>query len=68
MGKVQEKHQERKKKLYYAFVDLEKEFMTTKRGGEMGFEEAGVDECLIRTAMALYTEACTVVKIDSGLS
>ena len=27
----------------------------------------GVDEWLIRTVMALYTEACTVVKIDAGL-
>ena len=28
----------------------------------------GVDEWLISTVMALYTEACTVVKIDAGLS
>ena len=28
----------------------------------------GVDEWLIRTVMALYTEACTVVKTDAGLS
>ena len=31
----------------------------------MGFE---VDEWLIRTVMALYAEACTVVKTDAGLS
>ena len=28
----------------------------------------GVDEWLIRTVMALYTEACTVVRTDSGFS
>ena len=28
----------------------------------------GVDEWLIRTVMALYTEVCTVVKTDAGLS
>ena len=28
----------------------------------------GVDESLIRTVMALYTEACTVVSTDAGLS
>ena len=28
----------------------------------------GVDEWLIRTVMALYTEVCTVVRVDVGLS
>ena len=28
----------------------------------------GVDEWLSRTAMALYTEACTVIRTDAGLS
>ena len=37
MRQVQEKHQAKKNKLYYAFVDLEK----AERGGEMGFAEAG---------------------------
>ena len=42
MRQVQEKHQANKKKMYYAFVDLEKAFNTDpKRGGDMGFEEAG---------------------------
>ena len=27
-----------------------------------------MDEWLIRTVMALYTEACTVVRTDDGLS
>ena len=39
---MQEKHQAKKTKLYNAFVDLEKEFdKSPKRGGEMGFAEAG---------------------------
>ena len=41
MRQVQEKHQA-KKKMYNAFVDLEKAFdRSRKRGDEMGFEEAG---------------------------
>ena len=31
-------------------------------------QELGVDEWLICTVMALYTEACTVVRTDAGLS
>ena len=39
--KVEEKHQA-KKKLYYAFVDLENKFdKSPERGFEMGFEEYG---------------------------
>ena len=34
----------------------------------MGFAEAGCGEWLIRTVMALYTEVCTVVRTDAGLS
>ena len=41
MQQVQENHQAKKKRLYYAFVDLEKAFDSPKRGGEMGFAEAG---------------------------
>ena len=43
--------------------------MSTKEGGEMDFEEAGMveDDWLIRTVMALYTEACTVIRTDAGL-
>ena len=41
MRHVQEKHQATKK-LYYAFMDLEKAFdKSPERGVEMGFEEAG---------------------------
>ena len=33
-----------------------------------GLRKLCVDEWLIRTVMALYTEVCTVVKTDAGLS
>ena len=65
---VQEKHQA-KKKLYYAFVDLEKEFDGVLREVvRWALRKLGVDEWLIRTVMAFYTDACTVVRTDAGLS
>ena len=69
MRQVQEKHQAKKKKLYYAFVDLEKAFDRVPREVvRWALWKLGVDEWLIRTVMALYTEACTVVRTDAGLS
>ena len=69
MRQVQEKHQAKKKKLYYAFVDLEKAFDRVPREVlRWALRKLGVDEWLIRTVMALYTEACTVVRTDAGLS
>ena len=69
MRQVQEKHQAKKKKLYYAFVDLEKAFDRVPREVvRWALRKLGVDEWLIRTVMALYTEAYTVVRTDAGLS
>ena len=59
----------RKKKLYHAFVDLEKAFDSPE--GEVvrwALKKLGMDEWLIRTVMALYTDACTVVRTEAGLS
>ena len=68
MRQVQEKHQE-KKKLYYAFVDLEKALDRVPiEVVRWALRKLAVDEWLIRTVMALYTEACTVVRTDAGLS
>ena len=65
---VQEKHQS-KKKPYYAFVDFEKAFdRVTRAVVRWALRKLGLDEWLIRTVMALYTEACTVVRTDAGLS
>ena len=65
MRQVQEKHQAKKKKLYYAFVDLEKTFDRVPREVvRWALRKLGADE----SVMALYTEACTVVRTDAGLS
>ena len=69
MRQVQEKRQVKKRKLYYAFVDLKKSFDRVPRDVvTWALRKLGVDEWLIRTVMALYTEACTVVRTDGGLS
>ena len=66
---VQEKHQAKKKKLYYALVDIEKAFDRVPREVvRWALRKLGVDEWLTRTVMALYTEACTVDITDAGLS
>ena len=54
---------------YYYFVDLEKAFDRVPRGVvRWALRKLGVDECLIRTVMALHTETCTIVRTDAGLS
>ena len=69
MRQVQEKHQANKKKLYYAFADLEKAFdRVPKEVVRWALRKLGVNEWLIRRVMALYTEACIVVETDAGLS
>ena len=70
MRQVQEKHQaKKKKKLYYVFMDLEKTFDRVPREVvRWDFKKLGVDEWLIPTIMPLYTEACTIVRTDAGLS
>ena len=50
-------------------MDLEKAFARVPREvSRWALRKLGVDEWLIRTVMALYTEACTVVRTDAGLS
>ena len=51
---LQEKHQAWEKKLYYAFVDLEKAFDRVPREVvRWALRKLGVDEWLIHTVMAL---------------
>ena len=67
MRLVQEKYQAKKKKLYYAFVDLEKAFdRVPSEVVRWALRKLGVDEWLIRTVMALYTKACTVFGLHQG--
>ena len=50
-------------------MDLEKAFDRVPRDVvRWAFRKLDVDEWLIRTVMALYTESCTVVRTDAGLS
>ena len=68
MRQVQEKHQAKRKNLYYAFVDLEKAFDGVPREVvKWALRKLGVDEWLIRIVMALYTECCTVVRTEAEL-
>ena len=58
MRQIQEKRQTKKKKMYYAFVYLEKAFHKVPREVvRWALRKLGVDQWLIRTVMALYTEA-----------
>ena len=69
MPQVQERHQERERKLYYVFVDLDKAF--DRVPWEMArwtLRKLGLDEWLTRIVMALYTEDCTIVRTNAGLS
>ena len=62
MRKVEEKHQA-KKKLYYAFADLENKFDRVPREiFRWVLRKMGVDE------LALHPEDCTVVRTYAGLS
>ena len=55
--------------MYYVFVDLEKAFNRVPREVvRWVLRKLGVDEWLIRTVMALYRGACTIVRTDAGLS
>ena len=50
-------------------MDLEKAFdRVPTEVVRWALRKLGVNEWLIRTVMALYTEACTVVRTDAGLS
>ena len=62
MRQVEEIHQSKKKKLYYAFVNLEKALNRVQREVvRWALGKLGVDEWFINTVMTLYTEACTFV-------
>ena len=64
---MQEKHQEKRRKLYFAFVDLEKAFDRVPREVvRYALRKSGVEESLVKAVMSLYTRACTVVRTAKG--
>ena len=64
---MQEKHQEKRKRLYYAFVDLEKAFDRVPREVvRWALRKSGVGEGLVKAVMTLYCKACTVIRTGSG--
>jgi len=60
---MQEKYGCKRKKLYFAFVDLEKAFDTVPREvTRWALGKAGVDEWLVKRVMAMYEGAQTAVR------
>jgi hypothetical protein len=64
---MQEKYNAKGKKLYYAFIDLEKAFDRVPREVvRWALRRAGVDEWLVNTVMAMYDGARTVIRTPDG--
>src|SRR5271163_1044603 len=64
---MEEKHKAKSVKLYYAFVDLEKAFDRVPREVVgWSLRKLGVEEWLVRSVMAMYTEAMAAVKTQDG--
>src|SRR5260221_11755091 len=64
---MQEKHYCKKKKLYFAFVDLEKVLDRVPREVmRWALRKSGVDEWLVSTVMSMYDGARTAVWADDG--
>jgi hypothetical protein len=64
---MQEKHCAKRKKLYYAFVDLEKAFDRVPREvTRWALRKAGVDEWLVTAVMSMYEGASTMVRTSAG--
>ncbi|XP_065315796.1 uncharacterized protein LOC135924631 [Gordionus sp. m RMFG-2023] len=63
---IQEKYP-KEKKLYYAFVDLEKAFDRVPREiTRWALRKSGVEEWLVTAVMAMYVGAQTAVRTDHG--
>src|SRR5260221_9769052 len=66
---MQEKHYGKKKKLYFAFVDLEKAFdRVPHEVTRWALRKSGVDEWLVSTVMSMYDGARTAVRTSDGNS
>jgi hypothetical protein len=66
---LQEKHQAKRKNLFYAFVDLEKAFDRVPREvTRWALRKSGVEEWLVEAVMAMYVGAETAVRTTAGVS
>ena len=66
---LQEKFMEKRKELYYAFVDLEKAFDRVPRDVvRWALRQLGVEEWLVQTVMVMYKKARTTVRTKQGSS
>jgi len=64
---LQEKHRQKKKDLFYAFVDLEKAFDRVPRElVRWALRKSGVEEWLVEAVMALFKDAHTAVRTAGG--
>jgi hypothetical protein len=69
LRQMQEKHYGKKKKLYFAFVDLEKAFDRVPREvTRWALRKSGVDEWLVSAVMSMYEGARTTVRTSDGNS
>ena len=66
---VQEKFLEKRKDLFFAFVDLEKAFDRVPREVvRWALRQLGVEEWLVQTVMTMYERSRTVVRTNQGYS
>ena len=66
---LQEKYREKKKDLYFAFIDLEKAFDRVPREVLWwAMRQLGVEEWLVQVVMSMYEGARTVVRASFGNS
>ena len=66
---LQEKFMEKRKDLFYAFVDLEKAFDRVPRDVvRWALRQLGVEEWLVQTVMVMYEKARTTVRTKQGSS
>lgn len=64
---MQGKHEERRKRLYYAFMDLEKAFVRVSRQVvRWALRKSGIEEWLVKVVMALCSGASTMVRTVAG--
>lgn len=65
---LQERYLGKKKKLYFAFVDLEKAFdRVPRKVVRWALRELGVHEWLVRTVMAMYKDSNSTIKINNTM-